>query len=95
MVAGDLGLVKQAQELFPGAECVAVKEGIGKAAKMLHPAKSQEMIKKKTKEALTNLKKVKPLKLKTPITMEIRYKAENDAGSPTKEREELPNYDLS
>ncbi|UCE22601.1 MAG: M55 family metallopeptidase [Candidatus Aminicenantes bacterium] len=79
MVAGDLGLVKQAQELFPGAQCVAVKEGIGKAAKMLHPTKAQEMIKKKTKEALTNLKKVKPLKLKTPITMEIRYKSENDA----------------
>jgi len=79
MVAGDLGLVKQAQELFPGAEYVAVKEGIGRAAKMLHPTKAQEMIKKKTKEALLNLKKVKPLKLKTPITMEIRYKDENDA----------------
>ncbi len=79
MVAGDLALTKQAQELFPGIVCASVKEGIGKAAKMLHPSKAQEMIKKKTKEALTNLKKIKPLKLKTPITMEIRYKQENDA----------------
>jgi D-amino peptidase len=79
MAAGDLAFVKQAQELFPGVECVSVKEGIGKAAKMLHPTKAQEMIKKKTKEALTNLKKVSPFKLKTPITMEIRYKHENDA----------------
>jgi len=79
MAAGDLAFVKQAQELFPGVECVSVKEGIGKAAKMLHPTKAQEMIKKKTKEALINLKKFKPLKLKTPITMEIRYKEENDA----------------
>jgi D-amino peptidase len=71
--------INGAQELFPGVECVSVKEGIGKAAKMLHPTKAQEMIKKKTKEALTKLKKFKPMKLKTPITMEIRFKAENDA----------------
>lgn len=79
MAAGDLAFVKQAQELFPGVECAAVKEGIGKAAKMLHPTKAQEMIKRKTKEALTNLKKFKPFKLTTPITMEIRCKNENDA----------------
>jgi D-amino peptidase len=79
MVAGDLGFTKQAQELFPGVECATVKEGIGKAAKMLHPTKAQEIIKKKTKEALTNVNKFKPLKLKTPITMEIHYKHENDA----------------
>jgi D-amino peptidase len=79
MAAGDLAFVKQAQELFPGVECAAVKEGIGKAAKMVHPTKAQEMIKRKTKKALTNLKKFKPFKLNTPITMEIRYKDENDA----------------
>ena len=79
MAAGDLAFIKQAQELFPGVKCAAVKEGIGKAAKMLHPTKAQEMIKRKTKEALTNLKKFKPFKLTTPITMEIRYKDENDA----------------
>jgi len=28
---------------------------------------------------LANLKKFKPLKLKTPVTIEIRYKHENDA----------------
>ncbi len=79
MVAGDLAFTQQAQELFPGVECASVKEGIGKAAKMLHPKKAQEIIKMKTKVALANIKKFKPLKLKTPITMEIRYKDENDA----------------
>jgi D-amino peptidase len=79
MVAGDLGIVKQAQELFPGVEYVAVKEGIGKAAKMLHPTKAQSLIREKTKEGLTTLKKFKPFKLKTPVTMEIRFKHENDA----------------
>ena len=46
---------------------------------VLTKEEAQELIKKKTKVALANLNKFKPLKLKTPITMEIRYKAENDA----------------
>jgi hypothetical protein len=46
---------------------------------MLHPTKAQALIKEKVKNALANLKKFKPLKLKTPVTMEIRYKHEKDA----------------
>jgi D-amino peptidase len=79
MVAGDLAIVKQCKDIFGEIEGVAVKEGIGKAAKMLHPTKAQQMIRQKTTEALTNLKKFKPLKLRSPITMEIRYKDEDDA----------------
>jgi D-amino peptidase len=79
MVAGDSAIVKQCKDIFGEIEGVAVKEGIGKAAKMLHPTKAQQMIKQKTKEALTNLKKFKPLKLQSPVTMEIRYKDEVDA----------------
>ena len=52
MVAGDLAICKQAKELFGNIETVSVKEGIGKAAKMLHPLKAQELIKKKTILAL-------------------------------------------
>lgn len=79
MVAGDSAIVKQCKDIFGEIEGVAVKEGVGKAAKMLHPTKAQQMIKQKTKEALTNLKKFKPLKLQSPVTMEIRYKDEVDA----------------
>ncbi len=79
MVAGDSAIVKQCKDIFGEIEGVAVKEAVGKAAKMLHPTKAQQMIKQKTKEALTNLKKFKPLKLQSPVTMEIRFKDEVDA----------------
>ncbi len=79
MVAGDSAIVKQCKDIFGEIEGVAVKEGIGKAAKMLHPTKAQQMIKQKTTEALTDLKKFKPLKLQSPVTMEVRYKDEEDA----------------
>jgi len=79
MVAGDSAIVKQARDIFGDIEGVAVKESIGTAAKMLHPNKAQQLIRQKTKEALSNLSRYKPLKLQTPITMEIVYKDEIDA----------------
>lgn len=79
MVAGDSAIVKQAENIFGDIEGVAVKESIGTAAKMLHPKNAQKLIRQKTKEALSNLSKYKPLKLQTPITMEIVYKDEIDA----------------
>jgi D-amino peptidase len=79
MVAGDSAIVKQCKDIFGEIEGVAVKDGVGTAAKMLHPKKAQQSIKQKTKEALINLKKFKPLKLQSPVMMEIRYKEEEDA----------------
>jgi D-amino peptidase len=79
MVAGDLALVDQVKEFLGDVECVAVKEGVGQAAKMLHPSKAQQMIKRGTREALTDLGRFKPFKLAAPVTMEIRYKDEIDA----------------
>ena len=79
MIAGDLAICKQAKELFGNIETVAVKEGIGKAAKMLHPLKAQELIKKKTTVALKRLKDFKPYKLNPPFTMEITFTDEEIA----------------
>jgi len=79
MVAGDAAIVKQARDIFGDIEGVAVKESIGTAAKMLHPKKAQKLIREKTKIALENLSKYKPLKLQTPITMNIVYKDEIEA----------------
>jgi len=79
MIAGDLAICKQAKELFGNIENVAVKEGIGNAAKMLHPLKAQELIKKKTIEALKRLKDFKPFKLKPPFKMEVTFKDEERA----------------
>ncbi len=79
LVAGDLAICKQAKELFGNVETVAVKEGIGKAAKMLHPLKAQGLIRKKTTEALKKLKDFKPFKLKPPYKMEVTFKDEERA----------------
>lgn len=79
MIAGDLAVCKQAIELFGDIEIVAVKEGIGKAAKMLHPKKAQDLIKEKTTEALRRLKDFKPFKLNPPYKMEVTFKDEERA----------------
>lgn len=79
LVAGDLALVEQARELLGDVECVAVKEGIGQAAKMLHPSKAQRLIRNGTRTALADLSRFRPFKLTAPITMEIHYKDEIDA----------------
>lgn len=78
-IAGDLAVCKQAKELFGDIETAAVKEGIGKAAKMLHPLKAQELIKKKTTLALKRLKDFKPFRLKPPFKMEVTFKDEERA----------------
>ncbi len=79
LVAGDAAIVKQARDIFGDIETVAVKESIGTAAKMLHPKKAQQLIRQKTEEALSNLSRYKPLKLQSPITMNIVYKEEIEA----------------
>jgi len=79
LVAGDLALTQQSKELFGDVETVAVKEGIGEAAKMLNPEKAQGIIKKKTTEALKRLKDFKPYKLSAPYTMKITYTDEENA----------------
>jgi D-amino peptidase len=79
LVAGDLAITKQAKELFGDVETVAVKEGIGNAAKMLHPEKAQEIIRKKTTEALKRIKDFKPYKFNPPFTIEITYTSEERA----------------
>ena len=81
LIAGDLAICKQAKELFGNVETVAVKEGIGNAAKMLHPKKAQDLIRKKTTEALKRLKDFKPFKFKPPYKMEVTFKDEERAES--------------
>ena len=79
LVAGDTAIVKQCQDIFGEVTGVAVKDGVGRAARMKHPKKAQQLIKQKTKEALANLDVYKHLKLHSPVTMEIQYKDEIDA----------------
>ncbi len=79
LVAGDMAIAKQAKKLFGDVETVVVKEGIGEAAKMLHPKKAQELIKEKTKKALERLDDFKPYKVSSPFTMEVTFTKEERA----------------
>jgi D-amino peptidase len=78
-IAGDSAIVKQCREIFGEVGGIAVKEAIGRAAKMIHPLKAKQMIREEVKNALSNLNRYKPFELETPIKMEIQYKDEADA----------------
>ncbi|MBN1225007.1 MAG: M55 family metallopeptidase [Candidatus Aminicenantes bacterium] len=79
LVAGDLAICNQAKELFGDVVIAPVKEGIGNAAKMLHPNKARELIKEKTIEALKRVKSFKPFTFTPPYVMEVTYKDEKRA----------------
>ncbi len=79
LVSGDKAICEQVKELFGVVETVAVKEGIGNAARMLHPKKAQELIKNKTTEALNRLSDFKPFTFTPPYTMAITFRNEERA----------------
>lgn len=76
LVTGDLATTRQAAEVLGDVTTVAVKEGIGKAAKMLHPEKARKLIKTAAAEALKDLPRYRPFKLTAPVTMEITFTRE-------------------
>jgi D-amino peptidase len=78
-LSGDSAICKQIREIVGNVETVAVKDGIGKAASMIHPAKAQEMIQKGVAAALRNLKAYKPYKPSSPFKLEIAFTDENQA----------------
>ncbi|MFO7866010.1 MAG: M55 family metallopeptidase [Candidatus Aminicenantes bacterium] len=90
MIAGDKAICDQAGRIFENVVTAPVKEGIGTAARMMHPEKAREMIKNKTREALSKLDTFKPWTLTAPYTMEVTFKneerAENASWIPGAER---------
>jgi D-amino peptidase len=78
-LSGDSAICRQIREIIGPIETVAVKDGIGKAASMIHPAKSREMIQKGVAAALRNLKATKPYKPASPYKLEIVFTDENQA----------------
>ncbi|UCC48298.1 MAG: M55 family metallopeptidase [Gemmatimonadota bacterium] len=75
-VAGDKALCEQAKALFGEVETVAVKDGIGGAARSLHPEASRERIRAGVESALRNLRRYRPYKLEPPYTMVLKLKNE-------------------
>jgi D-amino peptidase len=76
-LSGDAAICAQIREILGPIETVAVKEGMGKAASMIHPVKAQEMIQKGVTAALRNLKAYKPYKPAAPYKLEIVFTDEN------------------
>lgn len=92
LVAGDKAICVQVKELFGEVETVAVKEGIGNAARMLPPKKARELIKTKTVEALKRVNDFKAYTLTPPYTMDVTFKdewrAENASWIPGAKRKD-------
>jgi D-amino peptidase len=90
LVAGDKAICEQVKALFGEVETVAVKQGMGNAARMLHPKKAQELIREKTTEALKRLGDFKPFNFTPPYTMDVTFKdewrAENTSWIPGAKR---------
>jgi len=76
-LSGDKAICQQIQEIIGPIETAAVKEGLGPAALMVHPAKAQEMIRKGVAAGLRNLKAAKPYKPAAPYKLEIVFTDEN------------------
>jgi len=73
-LSGDLATTKEAQELYPGIEAVAVKEALSRtAAKCLHPQVARDLIRENVKKALKKKDSIQPFTFQTPVEIQVRY----------------------
>lgn len=71
-LAGDDKTVKEAETLIPNMETVVVKRGISRySAYNLHPAIVRQRIQKGVKRALGKIGKIRPLKLRAPLEIDV------------------------
>jgi D-amino peptidase len=75
LVSGDDRLVPETKEWFPWAVPVVVKYAIGRhAARLMHPARAQQLIEQKTTEALRARSTMKPLRVREPVVVDVQFK---------------------
>jgi D-amino peptidase len=73
-VSGDRAAVEQAKEFIPGVITVAVKEGFGPTAgRTMHPEDAREQIARGVTAAVARRAAIAPVRLKTPVTLEIEF----------------------
>lgn len=75
-VAGDRALCDQVGEFLGDVSTFATKEGIGAAAKSLHPETSRAAIRAGVAEAVRNRSGNRPFRLEPPYTLVLRLKTE-------------------
>jgi D-amino peptidase len=72
LISGDDKIAAEARAFFPGIEAVVVKQGIAMtAARTLHPQEARARIAAGVKAALGRRASMRPVRLPTPITLEI------------------------
>ncbi len=75
MISGDDAAVKEAQALLGPIEGAVVKWNYGfHSARTLTPEASCERIREAAKAGLARLSQMKPYELKTPVTLDVRFK---------------------
>jgi D-amino peptidase len=74
MISGDEAACSEARQLIPSIVAAPVKKGVGAySAACLHPKKSQELIHASARQALSDLKRFKPLDVSRPVKMDVRF----------------------
>jgi D-amino peptidase len=74
-VFGDQALGQEMKRLVGRIETVAVKQAIGfYAATMMHPEAAQRLIREGVKRAVERRSEIQPLRLVTPVKLEITFK---------------------
>ncbi len=75
MIAGDDAAVNEVKKLIGNVEGAVVKESISfHSAKSLHPEAAFDLIAEKTSNAMKNIKKYKPYRIKGPLTVSVSFK---------------------
>jgi D-amino peptidase len=91
LVTGDAAAVRVAEECLPPHVGVSVKRGITRlGGESVHPERAREMIRDGARRAMERLPEVEPLRVDTPVTIEIDFyysiQADVAALIPTTER---------
>ena len=75
MIAGDDAAVNEVKKLIGNVEGAVVKESISfHSATSLHPEAAFDLIAEKTSNAMKNIKKYKPYRIKGPLTVSVSFK---------------------
>ncbi len=81
-ISGDRAATEQAKEFIPGVEVAAVKQGIGRTAALtLPPEVARQLIADGVKRAMARRSEIKPVSLRSPITLEIELSNTRQADS--------------
>lgn len=86
LLSGDQAAVDELREIVPGAEMVAVKEGIGRYTCIsLSAQEARDRIRDAARRSVPKIKTIKPYVVPGPVTLQIEYTTRNslplDSGS--------------